>query len=327
MEAEKHALTPNEIGDCLGGMTVQGVYKLLKTHNIQAFHTNSNRKLIPPIGVRKIFEERGFKYPNTNISFQIVKGGVGKTSLSFSLAIRACHYGAKVLAIDLDQQGNLTRSFDVEARNTPVWLDIIRDPAKIDHAIIKVLGNLHVIPSNLNNSRLDVELTQTAVNLKDMIRDSLSSIRGEYDIVIIDCPPAINKINTAATCASDMIIIPINPDPYAMDGLEFTLAELTKIRKDFKLAFDHRILWNRFDARERLGAFFMHDLAKNEDRFNHVLPVVIRTDATLRNAVFKSKSVFEMPKKTTKATIREDIDQFTREILGINSWKESNQAK
>jgi chromosome partitioning protein len=323
MEPEKHALTPNEIGDCLGGMTVQGVYRVLKSHNIHAIHTHTNRKLIPPYGVRKILKERGFDYPKLNISFQIVKGGVGKTSLSFSLAIRACHYGARVLSIDLDQQGNLTRSFNIEARNTPVWLNIIRDGYKIDQAIIPISDHLHLIPSNLNNSRLDVELTQNALNLKDMMRDALSNIRDQYDLVIIDCPPAINKINTAATCASDLIVIPINPDPYAMDGLEFTLAELAKIRKDFKLSFDYRIIWNRYDARERLGAYYMHELAKNEDRIHKILPVVIRTDTSLKNAVFDSKTIFDLPKK---ATIREDIDQFTRELLGINAWREVTKS-
>lgn len=318
---ERHALTPNEIGDCLGGMTVQGVYRILKSHNIQAIQTNSKRKLIPPLSVRQLLEERGFQYPKKNVSFQIVKGGVGKTSLSFSLAIRASHYGAKVLAIDLDQQGNLTKSLDIEARNCHVWLDIIRDRSKVEESIKKVTENLHLIPSNLNNSRLDVELTQSALNLKDIMRDCLSPIRNNYDLIIIDCPPAINKINTAATCASDLIVIPINPDPYAMDGLEFTLAELTKIKKDFKLSFDFQILWNRYDARERLGAFYMHELAKNEDRINNILPVVIRTDTALKNAIFDSKSIFDLPKKST---IREDIDQFTREILGLNAWKENN---
>jgi chromosome partitioning protein len=267
-----------------------------------------------------LFEERGFQYPKVNISFQIVKGGVGKTSLSFSLAVRASHYGARVLAIDIDQQGNLTRSFNVEARDRPVWLNIFRDKIPIQDVLVKVSDNLDFIPSNLNNSRLDVELTQSASNLRDMIRDSIAPIRDNYDIVIIDCPPAINKINTAVSCASDIVIIPINPEPYAMDGLDFTISELNRVKKDFKLNFDYRIVWNKYDARERLGAFYMHELTKKEELIDKIIPVVCRVDASMKNAVFDSKSIFELPKR---ATIREDIDQFTKEVLGINLWRES----
>jgi len=145
-----------------------------------------------------------------------------------------------------------------------------------------------------------------------------------YDLIIIDCPPAINKINTAVTCASDLVIIPINPDPYAMDGLDFTLSELNRIKKEFKLAFDYRVVWNKYDARERLGAVYMHELTKRGDIVNNILPVVCRVDVSMKNAVFDSKSVFELPKK---APIREDIDQFAKEILGINAWKEARSKK
>lgn len=320
MEQFKASVTPIELADCLGGITVQGVYKALKAHGIQTETANNRRKHIPPEGIRKLFEERGFAYPNLNISFQIVKGGVGKTSLSFSLAVRASHYGARVLAIDLDQQGNLTRSFNVEARDLPVWINIIREKVSAQDALVKISDNLDFIPSNLNNSRLDIELTQSASNLKDMIRDALSPIRSRYDLVIIDCPPAINKINTAVTCASDVVIIPINPEPYAMDGLVFTMAELNRIKKDFKLIFDYRIVWNKYDARERLGAVYMHELTKQEELLNKIIPVVCRVDASMKNAVFDSKSIFELSKR---APIREDIDQFAKEVLGINLWRES----
>lgn len=322
MEQFNNTITPLELADCLGGITVQGVYKALKTHNILTETTNNRRKLIPAQGIRKLFEERGFQYPKSIISFQIVKGGVGKTSLSFCLAVRASHYGARVLAIDLDQQGNLTRSFNVEARDKPVWLNLFRDKIPAENAIVKLSDSLHLIPSNLNNSRLDVELTQSSTNLKDLIRDTIASIRNNYDLIIIDCPPAINKINTAVTCASDIVIVPINPDPYAMDGLDYTISELNRVKKDFKLAFDYRIVWNKYDARERLGAVYMHELMKRDDLLNKILPVVCRVDVSLKNAVFDSRSVFEMPKK---APIREDIDQFAKEILGINVWKDAKR--
>ncbi len=316
------SLTPKELAESLGKITVQGIYKTLKSKQIDTITAENRRKYVPPLGVRQLLQERGYKYPNQNISFQIVKGGVGKTSLSFSLAVRASHYGARVLCIDFDQQSNLTKSFSVDAREQPVWINIIRDNVKSEKTIIRISDTLDLIPSNLNNSRLDVELTQSASNLRDMIRDQISSIRNNYDLVIMDCPPAINKINTAVTCGSDIILIPINPDPYAMDGLEFSLSELTKIKKDFKLNFDYRIIWNRYDARERLGALYMHQLTKDEKKIDKILPVVIRTDTSLKNAIFESKTIFDSSKKSA---IKEDIDQFTREILGINAWGERQQ--
>jgi chromosome partitioning protein len=314
-------ITPPELKDCLGGITTQGVHKALKTHNIHLHTINTKRKIVPPLGVRKLFEERGFSYPNKNISFQIVKGGVGKTSLSFSLAVRAVHYGARVLAIDFDQQANLTRSLSVDARNVPVWLNIYRDKVSSADAIIKLSDTFHIIPSSLNNSRLDTELTSSSANLKDLVTDALEPIRKNYDLVIMDCPPALNKINTAVTCASDEIIIPVNPDPYAMDGLNFTLAELSKVKKEFKLDYDYKIVWNRYDARERLGVYYMHELAKNEEWASHIYPVVIRTDTTFKNSIFDAKTIFDSP----KSPVREDVDQFTKEVLGINSWKESRK--
>lgn len=320
MEQFTNTITPPELADCLGGITVQGVYKALKTHNIPTEVTNNRRKIIPAEGIRKLFEDRGFQYPKSIISFQIVKGGVGKTSLSFCLAVRASHYGARVLAIDLDQQGNLTRSFNVDARNKPVWLNLFRDKVAIESAIIPLSSNLHLIPSNLNNSRLEVEILGAQANLKDSVKDVISPIRDNYDLIVIDCPPAINNVNVSATCASDIVIVPINPDPYAMDGLDYTISELDRIKKQFKLGFNYRIVWNKYDARERLGAVYMHELMKRDGLSDSILPVVCRVDASLKNAIFDSKSVFELPKK---APIREDIDQFAKEILGINAWKES----
>ncbi|ALA26563.1 cobalamin biosynthesis protein CobQ (plasmid) [Piscirickettsia salmonis] len=322
MSKEKAYLTAGDLLEVLGVNTVQGVYKILKSLDIETYTINSRSKVITPEGIRNLLIERGFKYPKKNLSFQIVKGGVGKTSLSYSLACRAAHYGARVLVIDVDQQSNLTTSFNVNSRNRPVLLNMVRDNTSIEDAIVSVNEMIDIIPSNLNNSRLDIELTQSASNLKDMIRDMLKSVRNNYDLVIIDCPPAINKINTAATCGSDTVIVPINPDPYAMDGLEFTLAELKKIRKEFKLKFKEKIVWNRYDAREKLGTIYLHQLAKNPDLISKILPVVIRVDTSLKNAVFDAVSIFEKAKKTG---IREDIDQFTREVLGINNWVEELQ--
>ncbi len=313
-------LTTNEVTELLGNVTPQYIYKLLKSLNVESFLTSNKRRLIPSTGVRKILESKNFSFPKFNISFQIVKGGVGKTSLSFSFALRASHFGAKVLVIDMDQQANLTRSFNYPSRNRPVWIDILRKDYSVEDAIININDNLDLIPSNLNNSRLDTELTQMSINLKDMLNDSISSIRDNYDIVIFDCPPAINKINTAVTCASDMILIPINPDPYAMDGLSFTISELKKLRKEFKLDNEYRLLWNRYDAREKLGTIYLHEIAKDTELLEKLLPIVIGADSSLKNSIFNEKSVFDLPRNTS---IKADITSLTMELLGISKWKNS----
>jgi len=312
-------LSPQEMGNILG-ISIQGVYKILKKQKIDTLASTNRRKYIPPLGVRRLLEDRGFIYPKKNISFQIVKGGVGKTSLSFSLALRASHYGVKILVIDFDQQSNLTRSFGINARELPVWINLFRDNVKPSDAIVNVTENLDIIPSNLNNSRLDLELAQAPANLRELINDKIDPIRDKYDLVIMDCPPAINKINTAVSCSSNLIIIPLNPDPYAMEGLDFTLNELRKLKKEFKLKFDYKIIWNRYDARERLGPIYMHQLSKDENKIHHILPFVIRTDTALKNAIYDATSIFDNGKKMG---IKEDIDHFTKELLGINAWHEA----
>jgi chromosome partitioning protein len=316
----KGLITPSELTDLLGGITVHGVYKILQSKEIDYITSSSRRKYITPAGVRKLLESRGFEYPKLNISFQIVKGGAGKTSLSYSLGLRASHYGARVLLVDLDMQGNLTRSFKLESREQKVWIDIFREDISAKEAIINVGDGVDLLPSNLNNSRLDLELSSSNINLITLLQSSLADVESNYDLIIFDCPPAINKISTAATCASDLVIIPLNPDPYSMDGLEFTLSELNNIKKRFSVNFDYRIVWNKYDARERLGAIYMHSLAKNSERFEKILPVVIRTDTSFKNSIADSKSIFDLPKKSYA---KEDIDQFAKEILGIPLWLES----
>jgi chromosome partitioning protein len=301
-------------------MTLQGVYRILKQHNIKA--NTGARRLVKFNEVRDILISRNFQYPNKNYSFQIVKGGAGKTSLSSNFALRASQYGAKVLAVDFDQQGNFTSTFGINTKDRPVFINLFRKECKIEDAIVTVNDALHIIPSSLDNSRLDVELTQrSSLNIRDLIRDILEPVRNKYDIVVMDCPPAINRINVAVTCSSDYVVIPVNPDQYSMDGLEFTIAELITIQKDFKMnALDYFIVWNKYDARERLGAHYMHYLVKDSSKVSKILPVVIRTDVSIKNVVYEMTNIFERGKKTT---IKEDMDHFTREILGINAWNEN----
>lgn len=312
-------LQVSELSGLLGNITPQAIYKMIKSKNLNSIMVNPRKKVIPPSSVRKILEDKGFQYKKMILAFDMIKGGVGKTTLSSTVGARASHYGCKTLLIDFDLQGNLTRSFDLDLKNPPIWINIIKDGVPVSEAVVKIDDYLHIIPSNLNNSRLDIEMQQASVNIKDHVVDILDPIIDDYDLIIIDCPPAINKVSAAAICASDKVVIPLNPDPYAMDGLEMTLSEINRIKKNFKISKpEFCVVWNKYDARRRLAAVYMHDLAKTISVEN-ILPVVIRVDSNYENAIASALSIFSSS-RTTNA--KEDIDQMTKELLGLNLWAE-----
>lgn len=323
MSALVGSLVPGELTEILGDITIHGVYKYLKTNSIDLELTDSKRKKISPLGVRKILLDKGFEYPNLNISFQMIKGGAGKTSLCYALGSRASLYGCRVLLVDLDKQASLTRSFKMDVRDKPVFLNVIRGNASMEKAIIELSDTLHILPSNLNNSMLDVELLSSNFDIKTLIIDELKNIRDRYDMVLIDCRSDFNKIILAATCASDLIIVPMNPDPYGMDGLELTLAELINIKKNFKLKLDYRLIWNKYDARKRLGNFYLHDITKDEEKYKKLLPVVMRVDSSLENSIFDEIPLSDLPRDSN---FREDGDHFAKEILGLNQWIERRRS-
>ncbi|TNF65544.1 MAG: ParA family protein [Gammaproteobacteria bacterium] len=315
-------LQVSEICNVLGGVTPQSVYKTLKNKNLESIMLTARKKVLPPQTVQSILVDKSFNYRKKIISFHMIKGGVGKTTLSSTIGVRASHYGCRTLLIDFDLQGNLTRSFDLPDNSDNIWINVLKGECNIEDAIVKIDDYLDILPSNLNNSMLDIFMSQNNTNLKDIVSDHLNPIIDNYDLIIIDCPPAINKVSASAICASDEVIIPLNPDQYAMDGLDMTIHEINNLKKSFKLKkLNYQIVWNKYDARKRLGAIYMHDLAK-EVEGSKILPVVIRVDSAYENAIANATSIFELSRSSSA---KEDIDQATREILGISQWTEKHQ--
>lgn len=310
----------SEMCNLLGGVTPQSIYKTLKSKKLDSIMLSARKKVLPPSTVKSILTEKEFLYKKQILSFHMIKGGVGKTTLSATIGVRASHYGCRTLLIDFDLQGNLTRSFDLPAADYKIWINVLKNECSVSDAIVKVDTYLDILPSNLNNSMLDIFMSQNNTNLKDIVHDYLSPVIDNYDLIIIDCPPAINKVSASAICASDRVIIPLNPDQYAMDGLDMTIHEIKNLKRSFKLnKLDYHIVWNKYDARKRLGAIYMHDLAKEVDA-SKILPVVIRVDSSYENAIANATSIFELSRSSSA---KEDIDQATREILGISQWTEN----
>lgn len=294
---------------------MHGVRKMLHTKGLD-WPQVGGRRFIAPNSMRWLLESRGFVMPRLALSFQIVKGGCGKTTLAFSVAVRATHYGARVLAIDLDKQGNLSSALgQKDTRGLRTWIDIYRGACTAREAVVSTPFGVDLIPAHMALSRLDIELASGAHNVSTHIAKALVGLRDAYDVIVFDCPPDTNKITAAATCASDLVVIPINPEPHAIDGLNLVVGELKRIEEELRFAPPYAIVWNKFDRRTLLGTSCVHEVARDPEHMAHLLPMFIGTDMAFPNAIYANKSVFDFLDDA-----RRDVDCLVRELMGLNAW-------
>jgi chromosome partitioning protein len=268
------------------------------------------KSLVSPQVARKILSAHGYKFPHKVVSFQMLKGGVAKTTSAYNFGLRAAQWGAQVLFVDLDQQANLTFALGSGQEDVPVWLDIFEKRVSIKDAILPVEPGVDLIPSSLNNSVLDRSILNSNKNWANAIKGPLKEIKAHYDLIIIDTAPSLSAVNTAVTCASNEIILPINPDRFSLIGLKKHLEDLKDLKKEFGLKFQERVLFTRFDGRETLSAQILADCMDEYEDL--LLKHYIRTSTELKSAVGTGRTIF-----TTNTHAKTDYDLVTKELLGF----------
>jgi chromosome partitioning protein len=280
-------------------------------HELETLAGNlSYKSLVPPQLVRRYLSGKGYQYPQQVVSFQMLKGGVAKTTSALNFGLRAAMYGASVLFVDLDQQANLSFALGVEDETRPVWVDVIEKKVKASEARVSIDANVDLIPSSLNNSVLDRVLLSGSRNWAQAVKTPLKELQGQYDLVIIDTAPNLSAINTAVTCASDVVVLPINPDKFSLSGMKKHLADLEELKKEFDLHFVEKILFTKFDGRESASREMLSQVA--EDFSDQLLNHYIRTSSDIKNSIGSSKTIFN-----SKSHAKEDYDMVTRELLGF----------
>lgn len=306
---EKAVALP-ELSDILK-ITPQAVGKIARTLES---HIVGNRRLLGPQSVRVLFEQRGFVYPKKNIIFHCLKGGASKTTLAHNSAYRLSQLGCRVLLVDLDKQANATHSFGI-SRPKDVFVDVITESAKIKDAIQPIGEFLDLLPSSLENARLEMELINRKKNPRTYYQNVFSPIRNNYDVVIFDLPPDLNHNTYLSTLFATTICVPTNPDEYSVFGMKMTLNSISGIQKEYDdLQQEVFIVWSRYDARERNS---FHYLSAKDFGAAKVMPVIIRSDASFKNAQAANKSIFEL-KKSSAA--KEDIDLLSQELIGLRDF-------
>lgn len=296
--------------------TVQNVHHLVKSKKIP-YQKSANRIYLDHDGARELLK---LKFPEIKIiAIDVVKGGPGKTSTTKNLGIRASLYGARVLLIDLDQQGNLTGDLMTSADQSPVIIDLIVDPnIPIEEAINPIGPGLDLIPSRLANSALDNILTLEHHPLDRVLKDRLDPLREKYDLILIDCPPALSASVAAATLASDLVICPIAPEKYCLDGLKMTCDELHNLERKFRKKIPFRVLLNKFDSRTYLSAEILEQLHSSKNFGEKLYKTFIRLSQEIPNTTAKRLSIFDALRSSPA---QEDFDAITREILNLNAQR------
>ena len=207
-------------------------------------------------------------------------GGVGKTTTAINLSACLADKGKKVLAVDMDPQGNMTSGLglDKEFLEKTVY-DMIIGESDIEEVLQKeTMENLDVLPTNIDLSAAEIELIDVE-NKEFIVRNSIQKIRDNYDFVIIDCPPSLSMLTINAMTTADSVLVPIQCEYYALEGLSQLIhtVELVKDRLNPDLEIEG-VVFTMYDARTNLSLQVVENVKDNlqQNIYKTIIPRNIR---------------------------------------------------
>lgn len=182
------------------------------------------------------------------------KGGVGKTTSTKNIGAGLTALGKKVLVIDLDPQANLTYSLGVSAHDTNNTIyEVLKGEIRVKDAIIVKDNGLHILPSSINLSGAEIELSGTA-GRELLLKEALSDLKGQYDYILLDCPPSLGLLTLNALTTAREIFIPLQAEFLALQGMSKLIETIEVIKKRLNPELKVTgIIGTLYDSRKRLN--------------------------------------------------------------------------
>lgn len=240
------------------------------------------------------------------------KGGVGKTTTSVNLSACLAYLGKKVLLIDIDPQGNTSSGLGVKKGELESCIyDVLINDEDIKEVIQKTeVENLYIVPATISLAGAEIELVST-VSREARLKKSVQEIKNNFDFIIIDCPPSLGLLTINALTAADALIIPVQCEYYALEGLSQLLSTVRLVQKHLNksLVIDG-VLLTMLDARTNLGLQVIDEVKRYfQDRVYHS---VIPRNVRLSEAPSHGKPVLLYDAKSRGS---ETYLEFAREVI------------
>jgi len=208
------------------------------------------------------------------------KGGVGKTTTAINLSACLAESRQRVLAVDFDPQGNETSGMGIEKSSIERTVyDLLVGECEIEECLISnVQENLDLLPSNVDLAGAEIELLEIE-NKETLLKTYLEKIKNHYDFIIIDCPPSLNLLTINALTAANTVLVPIQCEYYALEGLSQVLKTVNLVKKKLNPALEMEgVVFTMYDARTNLSLEVVESVKNNlnQNIYKTIIPRNVR---------------------------------------------------